>query len=252
MVTIICCYNNEEILQTMLIASLKRQKAEYKFIPIDSRKYKFSSAATAYNSILQNPKKYNYDDISSCLLFVHQDVFFQDIDFLTKIELELAQTPNDIIGLAGIISSGKVLSNLKYLNSQQYITLNQISNKTEVESVDECCFAMSKELWERLHFDSKACYHWHLYAVDICYNAKRNFGSKCVVIPNEAFHKKNSDNGLETDNHFLNTMWKLVCKYNKDYDNIYAPCYIVSTSKYKALFKLLRTRIKNTIKKVRC
>lgn len=106
-----------------------------------------------------NPKEYNYDDISDSLLFVHQDVYLQDPEFLTNIENELNKSPNSIFGLAGITSSGTVFSNFKHRNRNQYIIRNQLSEKKEVVLVDECCFAMTKQLWYKIHFDISVCNH---------------------------------------------------------------------------------------------
>lgn len=50
MISIICVYNNDKILNECLKESLQLQKQiEYETIFVDSRKYKFHSAAEALN-----------------------------------------------------------------------------------------------------------------------------------------------------------------------------------------------------------
>lgn len=248
MITIVCCYNDKEMLYSMLLQSLQKQLGVFNIIEINAYNFNFKSAANAYNEVLKCPKKYGFDEISEYLLFVHQDIYLEDCEFLLKIEKKLKSLPQSILGLAGITKEGKVYSNLKYRNTNQFITNRQLSDQLEVESVDECCFALSKQLWENVRFDETVCYHWHLYAVEFCYNAKKLFGSKSYILPYSCFHKYSSDNGLETDSYFLNTMWKLIKKHKNHFNKIFAPCYIVSTNYYNAIYKLLRTYVKNILK----
>lgn len=74
--------------------------------------------------------------------------------------------------------------------------------------------------------------------------------SSCYVLPDDAFHKRNPDNGLGTDIHFLRTMWKLLIKYRRDYKKIYSPCYITSTTYTKAIPRIMCTIIKNSLIKL--
>ena len=36
------------------------------------------------------------------------------------------------------------------------------------EKVDECCFRMTRECFNRLRFNEEVCDGWHLYAVEMC------------------------------------------------------------------------------------
>lgn len=65
----------------------------------------------------------------------------------------------------------------------------QLKEKTEVESLDECCFAMTKKIYNKVRFDEETCSHWHLYAVDFCYEARRKIELKSYVIPELIYHK---------------------------------------------------------------
>lgn len=249
MITILCCFNNHEQLNKMLLTSINKQTSKVSIILIDSKKYSFSSAAEAYNEVLKNPTKYTDEKIGDILIFTHQDIYFDNPKLLELIENEILLKPMDIIGFAGITNNGIVISNLKYLNSKKFITRTQTPTKCEVESVDECLFACSKTLWEQIKFDSKNCFHWHLYAVDFCYSARSKLRSKSFVLPYIAYHKENSNIGLETDNYFLRTLWRLAKKHS-NYNEIYAPCYIVSTKNLHLIYKLGRSFLKNNFKKI--
>lgn len=183
------------------------------------------------------------------MIFVHQDVAFDDDRFQCSVVNELSINPNQILGAAGMPYSGRTISNLKYRQSGKYITVTQLSEKTEVESVDECCFAMTKDLYLNLMFDERTCSHWHLYAVDICYDARRRLGTKSFVLPQSIFHKMDGTSGLSVDKYFLKTIWKMTRKYSHDFKVIYTPCYIIETYLPKTLIKIFRSTIRNLLSK---
>ena len=243
-VTFICCHNNNEELNSMLLPSFSMlDKSTYNIILINAFKEGYKSAAEAYNRTIEKRK----DEIGDILIFCHQDIAFDNITFLQNIISELTENPNQIIGFAGINTYGTVFSNLQYQENKQFITRNQIKAKEEVASLDECCFATSKTVYQKLKFDENVCNHWHLYAVEFCYNARR-YGIPSYVIPDIIYHKKNNNGGMYADKHFLKSMWKLIKKYKNDFDYIYAPCYICSTNKFLAAVKIVRTSIRNLLR----
>ena len=246
MVTFICCYNNQEELNRMFLYSYDRYCGglDYNIFLIDSKIKGYKSAAEAYNAEIES----NYDQMGDILIFLHQDIAFDNIDFVGNICSILSKDSNAIIGVAGMTMDRKVYSNLQYFNNKNFIVRNQLAENKYVESVDECCFAMTKELWSKVRFDEKVCFHWHLYAVDFCLTAKTLCGSNIIVIPNVIYHKEEEGGGLMTDKFYLRTMWRLMAKNGKRQDVILTPCYIVSTNPIKGGLKLLRTFIKNLIR----
>lgn len=242
-VTFICCYNNSNELNSMLLSSLNiLDKDIYNIILINSFDEGYKSAAEAYNKTIEQREH----EIGDILIFCHQDIAFDNVTFLQNIISELTENPNQIIGFAGIDTHGSVLSNLQYQENKQFITRNQIKAKEKVVTIDECCFATSKTVYQKLKFDEYVCNHWHLYAVELCCNARRNEISS-YVMPDIIYHKKNNNGGMYTDKHFLKSMWRLIKKFKKDFDYIYAPCYICSTNKFIAVAKILRTSIRNLL-----
>lgn len=248
-ITYICVYNNEALLNNMLIKSLKhinigRDKAFFNTLLIDNTQRAYKSYAEACNYEI----KKHINEIGDILIFLHQDIAFDNDIFQNRIIQELQSIPNQLVGFAGMPSTGKTISNLKYQLTKQYITTTQIREKTEVLSLDECIFAMCKNLYLKLLFDEKTCTNWHLYAADICYEAKRQLGIKSYVLPESIYHKYDGTTGLYVDRYFLWTMWKMVRKYRHDYDIIYTPSYIVSTQRHTALLKFIRSIIRNLIR----
>ncbi len=49
------------------------------------------------------------------------------------------------------------------------------------DTVDECCFGMTREVFDSLRFNEKICDGWYLYAVEMCLRAKERtkFGEGC-------------------------------------------------------------------------
>ncbi len=243
MVTLVCCYNDRKMLGDMLLASLAKQTAKHNVVLIDASEHGFTGAAQAYNAFLDNPGEFNAE-ISDYLIFTHQDIAFIDNDLLEKVEALLQKSPNDIFGFAGMTSSGVVKSNLRYQSDDKYIVRTQLDSAEQVESLDECCFAMTRELWSKVRFDDKTCDAWHLYAVDFCYNAKRLQDSRSYALPLAVYHKFDSAGGLGVDRVFLRTLRKMMAKYRKNTARIFAPCYIIDTSFVRGNIRLLRSYLK--------
>lgn len=252
-ISIICCYNNPDELHRMLVPSVKTilthrgvNNPDYQIntFYIDNTAHKYSSAAEAWNRTIEE----HWERLGEIVLFSHQDIAFDDDLFLKRIIGMMAENENRIIGMAGMNPGCSTISNLRYRNDGAYITRQRVSNPTRVASLDECLFAVSKNLLSKLKFDEVNCFHWHLYAVDMCYEAVRSFGTESIVIPESIYHKED-DHGLTTDKYFLCTMWNLIRKYRNDFSTIDTPCYHVSTSTLPALMKLSKTCLKNICKK---
>ena len=87
MFSIICVYNNEDILNSFLLKSLSYQTVDYDLILIDNRFHDFNSATSALNYGSKKAK-------GEYLLFCHQDIKFIGKDWLEKTEKELNELKN--------------------------------------------------------------------------------------------------------------------------------------------------------------
>ncbi len=80
MISIICVYNNSELLKTNLLDGLSRQSVSYQFIGIPN----------INNSLFQNiPSALNYGAgfaTGDYLAFIHQDVYLPNSDWLVNTE----------------------------------------------------------------------------------------------------------------------------------------------------------------------
>lgn len=251
-ITFICVYNNEEQLQGMLLHSFEKSDnalsaagLSYNIISVNNKTGLYGSASQAYNTIVKN----NENNLGRIIVFLHQDIAFDNIDFWIRLVDEFKDEQNQIIGVAGIDGLGRVLSNLKYLEDKSFITENHITQKTRVLSLDECCFAISKELFLKLFFDEDTCNHWHLYAVDLCYSAQEKYCTMVSVIPEEIYHKEKRG-GLSVDKYYLDTLWKIVKKYRMFTDTIFTSCYTIQTNMVLATLDIAIYRLRLVVRHI--
>ena len=100
MISVICVYNDDWILQNYLLKSLSEQKAGFELITIDNGENRFASAAEALN---YGGRKATGD----YLLFVHQDVDLCSDSWLDSTENVLDTIPNlGVAGVAGVSENG--------------------------------------------------------------------------------------------------------------------------------------------------
>ena len=238
MISVIVCYNNKEIYEEMLLDSISNQNCDYNLIAINNTDNRFDNIASAYNSVLNEIK-------GDKVLFCHQDISFPEKDTLKELAKDIDNNRKSIVGLCGINTTRTVYSNLKYKKTNQYITNYQLTNYMEVETVDECCFGMNKELLDKLgKFDEKVCDSWHLYATEMCLRAKSK-GISTIISPTTCIHKYDSNEGLVTDASFLKTFKNLRNKYKHNTNIIYSVCYVCSTRFPMFQLRMAKTKIKN-------
>ena len=181
MISIVCVYNNKEILGNYLLKSLKNQTVDYELIALDNTEGKFKSAAEALNCGGRKAKgKY--------IMFAHQDVDLSSKEWLEKVEKMLDSLPNlGIAGVAGKKDETGVMTNIKHENPPKLAGKIQINKPTKVQTLDECLIIIPKSIFNVLQFDDRVCDDWHLYGVDYCLNAKK-MGFEVCVIPMYIYH----------------------------------------------------------------
>ncbi len=204
MISVICCYNNEEQFKTFS-DNLKKQNVLYELIPIDNRKHIFKSAAAALN--------YGAERASGdILVFSHQDILF-----LSKESLELLTEPiinnlqqEVISGAFGVFLEDGLTKGTK--------------DHSVAKSVDECLFAMSRRTWEKNPFDEQICDGWHLYAVELCYRIRQQ-GGKVIGVNCCVEHLSEGN----IDSVYMMVFRKLIKKYS-DFEYIITTCKTMPTS----------------------
>ncbi|MBI5779275.1 MAG: glycosyltransferase [Planctomycetes bacterium] len=233
MISIICVYNNKQILDDGLMKNLRNQTAQYELIAIDNTGNRFRSAAAALNhGASQATGEY--------LMFVHQDVDLSSNTWLAEAEKIARSLPETAIaGLAGVADGkGFVWTNIKHgIPPSRGIGFTDITAPQKVQTLDECLIIVPRPVFNKLRFDETICDDWHLYAVDYCLSARKS-GFDAYVIPMFIWHKSI---GVLSASYFR-TLAKVLDKH-RDVRRIYS-----TTGTWSASAPLLLQRINRSIK----
>lgn len=205
MISIICVYNNKEILDKYLITSLNLQKEEYELILVDNRNSEFSSAASALNYGASKAK-------GDYLVFSHQDIFFSK-DWIENTLKQIKSLENPgIIGVAGKINDSLVYSNIKQGLDPVDVSPYKLEKVEKASTLDECVFIIPADVFNKYKLDEKTCFDWHLYAVDYVLSIKER-GYEAYLIPSDLEHRSKGASMSET---YYQTLPKLQKKHLKN------------------------------------
>ena len=185
--SIICVYNNQEVLEACLLKGLETQKnKDYELILLDNRSNQFSSAAKALNYGAKQAK-------SNYLVFSHQDIRMDTPDTIDKI-IEYFNSGLSFFGSSGVKKyEAKMISNVYTANYDDSFYANKlckrINSPVMVETLDECFICLTKDVFYSLgSFDEILCNNWHMYSVDLSLTAKEH-GVGVYSVPLSLFHK---------------------------------------------------------------
>lgn len=201
MISVICACNNQEILNKMLIPSLKKQSiTNWELIVINTKEEGLTSASAALNSGADRSS-------GDILLFAHQDIEFLQTDILERIEKYSSDYEFGVGGVAGrALSEPYVYSSVIHGKEREPAGI-KITEPRSTDSLDECIFFMKKESFKR--FDDLGD-TWHFYAVEYSQRCKLN-GEKVMLFPLEIYHLSP---GWSLNNSYWKTL-KLVAKKYK-------------------------------------
>lgn len=211
--TLVCCYNNEEQLNNELIKTLDEQNVTCEKIFIDNSTNKFKSASSALN---YGASKVN----TKYVIFLHQDICFLESDSLEKIYDYLVKYDNSIIGIAGVkLESDGVYTNIIHGKDKKKAGEIIIDKPEKVIALDECLFGMNINTFNKLKFDEVNFDNWHLYAVDLCYNANSN-NIDAYTIPASIWHTSSG----RLNHAFFIGIDRMRKKYKNKYNIIKSTC----------------------------
>lgn len=224
MLSIICCSNKLDLAQSMLEASLKTQTEPYEFILIDNSSNHYHSAAHALNT---GALQANGD----ILVFVHQDVSFDDPSFLRNIRQSFETLPNgSLVGLAGVKDSSGVYTNILQGPNRQPAGDHPIKAIQQVQTLDEVLIAVERSTFLKQLFDEKTCDDWHLYGVDLCLSAQAN-GSSAYVLPLDLYHLSSGKISWG----YARTLFKVIRKHRHSFPYIYTTCSSTKTTTLRSI-----------------
>ena len=167
LVSVVCASNDPLVLEQMLLTSLRRQTVAWELRVVDAAAEGLAGCAAALNAGAAGTS-------APWLMFVHQDVAFDEPDFL-RAAIDL-MSPLADLGIAGPIgvaerpASGRMRIVGRWLEGRDRrpVQFAPLDRPTPVQTLDELLLFVPRRVFDRLKFDPVACPDWHLYGVDYC------------------------------------------------------------------------------------
>ena len=188
MISVVCVYNDAEVLEKRLVRSLKEQTAKYELVTVDNRAGRFGSAAEALNHGGERATQ-------EWVMFTHQDISFLSTGWLAEAERTLEKLQRTgWVGVVGMTERGDLrafLVDIASLRGAPFVA------PAEVQTLDECLLIHRRKQNGSPYFDT-GLEGWHAYGVEACCQAIRD-GDVNYVIPLPVWHDSKATNlqGLE-------------------------------------------------------
>lgn len=235
MISVICVFNNKQILESYLVRSLPEAGDDYELILVDNTEGRFSSAAAALNHGSCGAK-------GDYLLFVHQDLAFgSDFSFSKLNELLRVVPSYSVMGAAGRLNEDGVITSMTHGEPPSPAGTIRPKTLTEVQTVDEVMIGVRRELFEEIMFDPVVCNGWHLYGADFCLSAGEK-GYKSFVLPMGLHHRSP---GYSMDDTFYEILKKVIRKHKRNYKTIHTTIGSWPTSVLKVIWMNYKEMFRN-------
>ncbi|MFA5374637.1 MAG: glycosyltransferase [Dehalococcoidia bacterium] len=246
-------YNNELLLNRVLIPSIKNQTVKCEFIPVDNTHGQFKSAAAALNFGAEQA-------YGEYIMFIHQDVELGSPLWLEAVESILNNIPDlGVAGIAGMSEKGRNdFERRKGYGSDSgkiWSYSNAANTPAPVQTVDDCLLLIPKSVFNELKFDEITFDGWHCYGVDYCLSVSA-LGLKAYSIPLFIYHRSLQQN-ME---YLIGYQRRLYNKHKSNHKVIYTTCGNISWLSlnwrsikknlqplYRRLFPALSTLLKNAV-----
>ena len=204
--SIICVYNNRDILEKYLLSSIATQTVDVEVVLVDNRDNKYTSAASALNS---GAEKAN----GEYLVFCHQDINLS-VDTWVEDTIELLEGLDNvgIVGVAGKISDSIVYSNILQGIPPRDVTPYKLEVAKKASTVDECLMIIPRSVFMDNPFDERTCPDWHLYGVDYVLSIKKK-SYEAYLIPSVLEHASPGDSMSDA---YYTTLARLQRKHFKN------------------------------------
>lgn len=207
--TIVVIANKAEVLEDYIKSLDAQTNVVFQLIVIDNKDNQYSGARKAFNSVLAQAK---YDVV----IFSHPDIRFMTDTALADIMLQIESLNNfGVVGIAGCAEgrTWRILSNIVHGTDKDNAG-TKISNPIEVQTVDECFFAMERDVAQKNNFINED--GWHLYAVEQCLQMRR-INKKNYIVPADVWHLSN---GKSLGPTYLKDLERVIDEYKNDTEYI--------------------------------
>lgn len=194
MVSVICVYNDRELFASILKQSLERQDScTFEVVTLDNCNSAYRSAPEAFLQAIRRAK-------GDLLLFVHQDVELYEPNALAQLWSHFKKSQNGIMNSAVGVSGAylckdwtgrtgvRVVSSEGFLENGRPPTHGNVGHGVrEVQTFDECLFALPRRLLDFSSFQDIPDAPWDLYVALLSYRLRLS-GVQNLIVPLAANH----------------------------------------------------------------
>lgn len=207
MISIICVYNNLELLKANLLGGLSNQSVPYQFIGIPNINN------TLFKKI---PSALNYGAnfaTGDYLAFIHQDVYLPNSSWLVNTEKILNETRDlnkdlGIAGVAGVTQKGERLGHLKH---RDFHYGHVVDIPKYIQCLDEQVLIIPRNVFDKIKFDERFSFHFygHDYSLAVTELQLRAYVIEAFVHHNTPCTNMKHEEFLEEKRYFLKKWEKL-------------------------------------------
>ena len=157
-VTVVCVYNDPEVLQNCLRRSIEAYSGDHEveLVAVDNTHREFTSAGAALNHGARLAQQ-------ELLVFAHQDVYLHSIDLLVSRGRVLASSQWGLLGANGFTGDGNSVGRMR---DRVLVIGAPAATPVEVDSVDEVLFMVLREVILQYPLTEDPLLAWHAYAVE--------------------------------------------------------------------------------------
>lgn len=242
--SLICPCNDRALFDECVGASLQRQTLrDFELILVDTLAESYRSAAAALNAGAARAR-------GEYLVFLHQDVCFDDAGFLCRLRDFALRGDFAIAGVAGAIR-GKSRYRTKTRTNIVHGEPPRRPGRSEpppdgapfpCETLDECLFVIPSSRF-RTRGMLEFMPTWHLYAVEYCLWAHANNAGAVLIFPLKLWHRS-AANSLNAN--YFDAISALRRLYRRQFGVIYTTMAAWPTGALpfhlKRLYRLLKFR----------
>lgn len=173
--SIVCVYNDPEVLERCLARSIRAAMGaapQTEFIAIDNRGNPFPSAGAALNHGARQAR-------NDVVVFVHQDVVLHSLVALEEAAAVLAADPGiGIAGAVGIDSRHRILGRIR----DRVVLIGEVvTEPRDVDTLDEVLLVVRREHVLKEPLSEDPLLAWHAYGVEYCARS-RSAGLRAVAL----------------------------------------------------------------------
>ena len=217
MLSFICASNRPDVLKNCVVSSLEKQKdRDFELVVVDTSSKHYVSAVEALNEGADRAK-------GDYFVFLHQDVQFEDEDFVSKLRGYIERGSFFIAGVAGAVPAKtkwrkRILTNI--INGDEKVNPGiPIPDDSIIScnTVDECLFVIPRDVYARRPL-TEYVPTWHLYAVEYCLWAEQSEPGSVKIFPLRLWHQSD---GASFDASYYTALNRIIGVYKGHYKVLY-------------------------------